>query len=122
MDHFRKTGDRISAAAKSYNDSVASLQSRFLPACRRFQELTAIADEIKDAEPLTIGINLPQSREKNDIVSEQPKANEERTTASDTVATPTPALQIKRPTQAEIEQTLKEAGSPYPASEYEESE
>ena len=26
MEHFRKTGERISAASKSYNDSVASLQ------------------------------------------------------------------------------------------------
>jgi DNA recombination protein RmuC len=64
MEHFRKTGERLSAASKSYNDSVASLQSRFLPACRRFQELTALVEEIKDAEPLSVGINLPASVEK----------------------------------------------------------
>jgi DNA recombination protein RmuC len=59
LDHFRKTGERISATAKSYNDSVASLQTRFFPACRRFQELTAIAEDIEDAETVTIGVNLP---------------------------------------------------------------
>lgn len=59
LDHFRKTGERISATAKSYNDSVASLQTRFFPACRRFQELTAIAEDLEDAETVTIGVNLP---------------------------------------------------------------
>jgi DNA recombination protein RmuC len=58
MDHFRKTGLRIAAAAKSYNDTIGSLQSRFLPACRRFQELTAIVEDIQDVEPITDGINL----------------------------------------------------------------
>ncbi|MGO9466540.1 MAG: DNA recombination protein RmuC [Isosphaeraceae bacterium] len=68
MDHYRKTGDRISALAKSYNDSVASLQSRFLPACRRFQELTAIVDEIADVEPISIGVNLPPTQEKPEAI------------------------------------------------------
>jgi DNA recombination protein RmuC len=62
MDHYRKTGERISALAVSYNESVASLQSRFLPSCRRFQELTAIAEEIEDAKPINLGINLPPVR------------------------------------------------------------
>jgi DNA recombination protein RmuC len=61
LDHFRKTGEKISATAKSYNDSVASLQSRFFPACRRFQELTAIVEDIEDAESITIGVNLPSA-------------------------------------------------------------
>jgi DNA recombination protein RmuC len=59
LEHFRKTGERISATAKSYNDSVASLQTRFFPACRRFQELTAIVEDLEDAETINIGINLP---------------------------------------------------------------
>lgn len=59
VDHHRKTGERITALAKSYNESVASLESRFFPACRKFQELTAIADEIPDVEPVSIGITLP---------------------------------------------------------------
>jgi len=68
MDHYRKTGDRISSLAKSYNDSVASLQSRFLPACRRFQELTAIVDDIADVEPVSIGVNLPPTQEKTEVI------------------------------------------------------
>jgi DNA recombination protein RmuC len=59
LDHFRKTGEKISGVAKSYNDAVASLQTRFFPACRRFQELTAIAEEVQDVETISIGINLP---------------------------------------------------------------
>ncbi len=62
LDHFRKTGERITATAKSYNDAVASLQSRFFPACHRFQELTAIAEEIEDVETINIGVNLPAPR------------------------------------------------------------
>jgi DNA recombination protein RmuC len=61
LDHYRKTGDRISALSKCYNDSVASLQSRFLPACRRFQELTAIVDEIPDIDPIVVAVNIPIS-------------------------------------------------------------
>ena len=63
MDYHRKTGERITALAKSYNDSVASLQWRFFPACRKFQELTALADEIPDVEPVSIGISLPPGTE-----------------------------------------------------------
>jgi DNA recombination protein RmuC len=69
LDHFRKTGERISATAKSYNDSVASLQTRFFPACRRFQELTAIVEDIEDAETITIGVNLPTAPENTEKVT-----------------------------------------------------
>ncbi len=68
LEHFRKTGERISAASESYNKSVASLQARFLPACRRFQELTAIADDLEDVEPITVGINLPAAPATTEIV------------------------------------------------------
>ena len=63
MKHYKRTGERITEVAKSYNESVASLQSRFLPSCRRFQELTAIPDEIPDVESVSTGINLPVGRE-----------------------------------------------------------
>jgi DNA recombination protein RmuC len=59
MDHYRRTGERITALANSYNESVGSLQSRFLPACRRFQELTAIPEELKDTDAITVGVSLP---------------------------------------------------------------
>jgi DNA recombination protein RmuC len=70
MEHFRKTGEKIAATVKSYNDSIASLQSRFLPACRRFQELTAIAEELEEVEAISIGINLPPPGEKSEQNSE----------------------------------------------------
>lgn len=69
LDHFRKTGEKISATAKSYNDSVASLQTRFFPACRRFQELTAIAEDLEDAETVTIGVNILAAPARNERVS-----------------------------------------------------
>ena len=59
LEHFRKTGERISATDKSYNDSVASLQTRFFAACRRFQELTAIVEDLEDTETINVGVNLP---------------------------------------------------------------
>ncbi len=119
MEHFRKTGERISAASKSYNDSVASLQSRFLPACRRFQELTAIAEEITDVEPVNIGINLPSPREKNIEPLKKPEA--------DLTAKPKKPLRVPKelptpPQEEKLEEFLKEAGSPYPPEEYISSE
>jgi DNA recombination protein RmuC len=75
MDHYRKIGDRISAVAKSYNESVASLQSRFLPACRRFQELTALVDEMDDIEPVSIGVNLPPTQETAKAIPANGSAN-----------------------------------------------
>jgi hypothetical protein len=59
MEHYRTTGERIGAAVDAYNKSVASLQTRFFPAARRFQELTAIAEELTEASPIGNGINLP---------------------------------------------------------------
>lgn len=59
MDHYRRTGKQISSTAEAYNKSVASLESRFLPSCRRFQDLAAIAEAIEDPERITIGVNLP---------------------------------------------------------------
>jgi DNA recombination protein RmuC len=59
IEHFRKVGSSISATVDSYNKSIASLQTRFFPACRRFQELTAIADDFQDAEPISVAVNLP---------------------------------------------------------------
>jgi DNA recombination protein RmuC len=112
MEHFRRTGERISSAAKSYNDSVASLQSRFLPACRRFQELTTIADEIEDAEPLSIGINLPPAREKTENRLEEPPGDQKGVSQADTFASPTPSKPAKL-TAAEIKELVKRAGGPF---------
>jgi DNA recombination protein RmuC len=70
MEHFRKTGEKIAATVRSYNESIASLQSRFLPACRKFQELTAIADELEEVESISDGINLPPPGKKTEQDSE----------------------------------------------------
>jgi DNA recombination protein RmuC len=58
LDHFRTTGVKLGAVVDAYNASVSSLQTRFFPAARRFQELTAIADELKDMPPVTKGLTL----------------------------------------------------------------
>jgi DNA recombination protein RmuC len=58
-DHYRKTGERINAVVEEYNKSVASLQARFYPACRRFQDLIGVADELDEAATVNEGVNLP---------------------------------------------------------------
>jgi DNA recombination protein RmuC len=65
MEHYRTTGKKIGAAVEAYNSSVASLQTRFLPAARRFKELMAIqdTDEQTDVSAVSNGTNLPPNPE-----------------------------------------------------------
>jgi len=71
LDHFKKTGEKLTSTVKSYNEAVGSLQSRVVPSCRRFQELAAIADDLPEVEPLSIGINVPPSSGSNQIAQDK---------------------------------------------------
>ena len=53
-DHWSSVGDRLGQAVKSYNDAVASLESRVLVSARKLRDLKAGADdvEIKAIEPV----------------------------------------------------------------------
>lgn len=59
MDFYRKTGERINATVDAYNASVASLQQRFYPAARRFQELTGIQNELTEASTVDQSTSVP---------------------------------------------------------------
>jgi DNA recombination protein RmuC len=58
VGHFRKTGEKLEAVGEAYNKCVGSLQSRFFPACRKFEELSAIAEELDDVETINNAIRL----------------------------------------------------------------
>jgi DNA recombination protein RmuC len=63
LEHFRKTGDKIGGVIEAYNASVSSLQTRFFPAARRFEELTSMADELAELTTVNKGLNLAPSTE-----------------------------------------------------------
>jgi DNA recombination protein RmuC len=58
LDHFRKIGERLGSVIDAYNSSVASLQTRFFPAARKFEELAALAEKLSELETLNTGLNL----------------------------------------------------------------
>jgi DNA recombination protein RmuC len=52
-DHFGKVGLNLDRAITAYNDAVGSLETRVLPAARRFQELeVAAVEEIAEVKPV----------------------------------------------------------------------
>jgi DNA recombination protein RmuC len=57
-EHWNRLGERIGQAVDAYNGAVGTLESRVLPAARRFRELGAVGDgrEIERVEPVTKGV------------------------------------------------------------------
>jgi DNA recombination protein RmuC len=52
-DHFARVGRNLGQAVAAYNSAIGSLESRVLPAARRFQELGAAGGEgIPELEPV----------------------------------------------------------------------
>jgi len=54
-EHWSNVGDKLDKAVDAYNKSVGTLESRVLPAARRFRDLRAASDtkDIPALEPLT---------------------------------------------------------------------
>ncbi|MCM8828486.1 MAG: DNA recombination protein RmuC [Candidatus Omnitrophica bacterium] len=63
IEHLRKTGRFLDSAAKSYNESIASLESRLIPSIRRLQEFGSSIDEIESAGYIDTALRLPDNKE-----------------------------------------------------------
>lgn len=59
VEHLRKTGIGLDTAVKSYNESIGSLESRVLPAGRRFKELGAVITDLPNPEPIDRQVREP---------------------------------------------------------------
>ncbi len=63
-DHFGKVGLNLDRAITAYNDAVGSLETRVLPAARRFQELeVAAVEEIAEVKPVEKSTRALQAAE-----------------------------------------------------------
>jgi DNA recombination protein RmuC len=63
-DHFGKVGLNLDRAITAYNDAVGSLETRVLPAARRFQELDVTAvDTIEEVKPVEKSTRALQAAE-----------------------------------------------------------
>ncbi|HEX6789765.1 MAG TPA: DNA recombination protein RmuC [Candidatus Krumholzibacteria bacterium] len=63
-DHFGKVGLNLDRAIGAYNDAVGSLETRVLPAARRFQELeVATVEEIDEVKPIEKSTRALQAAE-----------------------------------------------------------
>ena len=72
-DHWAKMGVGLKRAVASYNDAVGSLESRVLPAARRFRELN-IGTEAKVIEPLPSIDLLPRQMQAEELREPGPPA------------------------------------------------
>lgn len=71
-EHWHKVGKGLDNAVGAYNDSVGTLESRVLPAARRFRDLRAVAKghKIDALEPLTKearALTAPELRDALDV-------------------------------------------------------
>jgi DNA recombination protein RmuC len=73
MGHMGRTGEKLAAAVQCYNEAVASLQARFLPACRRFQGLAALAGALEEVEAIGVGVHRPDAPPPDAAAPEPPE-------------------------------------------------
>ncbi|MBI3821450.1 MAG: DNA recombination protein RmuC [Planctomycetes bacterium] len=59
MRYFGETGKKIQGVVGSYDKCVTSLQKNFLPACRKLEGMSGIAEELGEPDMLAISVRLP---------------------------------------------------------------
>lgn len=71
-EHWSRLGERLGQAVEAYNQSVGSLESRVLPAARRFRELGAVGDgrEIEVLEPVMKDVRAVTAQEASFAIHE----------------------------------------------------
>jgi DNA recombination protein RmuC len=68
-EHFGRVGTNLDRAITAYNDTVGSLETRVLPAARRFQELdVTTVEEIEEVKPVEKTTRALQAAEFADTV------------------------------------------------------
>jgi DNA recombination protein RmuC len=72
--HFVKLGKSLDGAVQHYNSSIASLESRVLPAARKFEDLKAAPEgaALPSLEPVDKLARLPQENSASPVVSPLP--------------------------------------------------
>ena len=63
IDHFARVGKALEGSVEAYNRAVGSLESRVLPAARRFAELGAAEKPLPSLAPLSQAARLPLGAE-----------------------------------------------------------
>ncbi len=71
-EQWAQMGKGLGAAIKAYNDSVATLESRVLPAARRFRDLN-VGTESKEIEALPAVESLPRELQAIELQPEAPQ-------------------------------------------------
>lgn len=72
--HFSKLGKSLDGAVQHYNNSIASLESRVLPAARKFEDLKAAPEgaSLASPEPVDKLARLPQENAASSVVPPLP--------------------------------------------------
>ncbi len=60
MNHYRKVGEQLGRATKSFNDSIGSFDRNVMPKARRFEELPSVSAN-PDALPAPIEMDVRES-------------------------------------------------------------
>ncbi len=71
VNHLVDLGKRLDQAVQDYNEAIGSLESRVLPAARRFRDLGAVTTELPSPAPIERQVRLPTPVESLDL-SEPP--------------------------------------------------
>ncbi len=73
VGHLNDTGKKLNQAVEAYNRAIASMESRVLPATRRFRDAGIVTDELPDVSPIEQQARLLQISELPQGANGQPE-------------------------------------------------